>query len=309
MADSFRERGAAEWPGAEAEPLAYPGARPEGSFLVHGGRVLLPAPGEEAGFLTVGGPVDRRLAAAGAAPLAGRIAVLAVGSNACPGRLVEKFGDGGEAAIPVAAGLMPGVAAVYMAALASYGAVPATAWPAPGGATRLWITLLDREQLEHMNATESVGTSYRLIALEGVFETAGGAHLAPVYAYRAPAALELDGGPVRLAAFAAEGNVPAIALDQPAVLARVLDRLGILPGLEIGERHRRLAADPDLRRETAERMARELGRAANDEREGPAVPSAIQPARWTVSPGPPGPARSGPAAPDRPGPPGRSRCT
>ena len=80
---------ASEYPGAQRVPLDYPGRRPEISFLYLGGLVA-PVRESRSGLLINAGsgeqPIDEFLVAHELVPLNQRYAVLAVGSNACPGR-------------------------------------------------------------------------------------------------------------------------------------------------------------------------------------------------------------------------------
>ncbi len=248
---------ARRWPGAEHHPTAYPGARPPGSFLYHRGRVYRPGPAS--------GGLDGMaalLARFQGAPLAERHAVLAVGSNACPGRLLEKFGAGARAAIPVAAGTVDGTAAVHLAGVAAYGAIPATAWAAPGCRTRLWATLLDPAALAVLNASESVGRTYKLVALEAPLLLADGTRIGPLYAYASGWALGLDGTAARLAVFDCDPDGGLPALSQEEVLVRALDALGEMTGAPAGERVRALGSDPGFRRAVARGLRERLSIAA-----------------------------------------------
>ena len=264
---------AGDFPGAESHPLDYPGSRPPGSYLYAAGRVhpFRPGAGGAAG-------IDRAVAVRGSAPVAGRVAVLAVGSNACPGRLLEKFTAAPGMVIPVLAGRIPEVASVHMPRLSGYAALPATAWPVPGGESRLWVTLLDPDQLSVMDASEGVGETYKLIALPGAFRPEGGGRVGPVYAYASGSALAIGGGPVRLSAF--ESTAPFPAMDQREALGRALDLVGVLPGRPIEERHRMLRLDPGLRSEVTEGLAAEHAAPAPGFESVPIRPSAVEPAAW-----------------------------
>lgn len=263
---------ARDFPGAESRPLEYPGARPAGSYLYAAGQVRAFGPG--AGNSPA---VHARLAERGAAPVGERFAVLAVGSNACPGRLLEKYGE--DAAIPVLAGTLAGTAAVYMPRLSGYAALPATAWEAPGSESRLWVTLLDPAQLAVMDASESVGEAYKLVGLAERFRPEGGGVLGPVYAYASGHALELNGGPVRLSAF--ESTAPYPAMDEPTALARVLDLLGVLPGRPLEDRHRTLRGDAALRARVSEGLTGGHAVAAPGFDRLPDRPAEVRPADWS----------------------------
>jgi hypothetical protein len=220
---------AAAYPGAEADPLAYPGSRPERSFLFERGRVcdLGPVPAGE------------------------RHAVLAVGSNGCPGRLLEKFGP--DATIPVLRGTVADSAVVYAARLAGYGAIPATYLPVDGAVSQVWLTLLDGGQLEVMDESEA---GYDRAPVPAPFQIEGGGEVTGVTAYLDPAILAPGGEVIRLADFATKRG-PGRALDQPEVLALMCDRAGLLPGLPIRERHRRFQADPELRARLVAQLRRD----------------------------------------------------
>jgi hypothetical protein len=238
-------RPASDFPGAWSRPLEYPGSRPADSYLFAGGS-LVPIVAVD-GRPSVRGPgglagVDDLLRELRAAPISRRHAVLAVGSNACPGRLLEKFPEGGaESVIPVLRGAIAGVDAVYLAWLTAYAALPATCLPVDDADVELWLTLLSPRQFEVMNASESLGESYGLIELPHPFRFAD-RRIGPVYAYSDDRILALDGEPVRLSAFPARRS-PFRAMDEPGVLGATLDRLGFREGEPLEERHRALVTD------------------------------------------------------------------
>jgi len=66
------------------------------------------------------------------ADFAGRVPVLAYGSNAAPDQLIRKFEDVPGTRIPVTRVSVSGIDAVYAAWFAAYGSVPATIHDAPG---------------------------------------------------------------------------------------------------------------------------------------------------------------------------------
>ncbi|MCZ6490808.1 MAG: hypothetical protein O7A06_09790, partial [Acidobacteria bacterium] len=120
-----------QFPGAEHQPLAYPGLRPDFSYIYFQGNIYeIKARGETYADLWVDeatGQVtlDTFLAARGNPTFGKRHAVLAVGSNGCPGRLAEKYAHQPEVALPVLVGAMTNTAVIYSCRLASYGALPA----------------------------------------------------------------------------------------------------------------------------------------------------------------------------------------
>ncbi len=144
---------------------AYPFARPDGSFLFHNGSAEL----------------------RGRMDVQGRRAVLAIGANAAPERLLEKFGRG--AVIPVEKVLLLGYVVVYSAHITSYGSIPLTLRAKAGAVSGAFITHLDEAQIARMDETEP---NYERVCL-GVcgdiarpFEEEGGAlhaSKAPIHAY------------------------------------------------------------------------------------------------------------------------------
>jgi hypothetical protein len=248
---------AEKYPGAERQPLAYPGLRPAYSYvyyrrqihrIVPRGNTLADLRIEDDGHWTA---VDAFLRARNNESMARRHAVLAVGSNGCPGRLAEKYGDQPDVAIPVFVGSLTDAAVVYSPRLVSYGALPATYLYQPGAVSWLSVTLLTDGQLAHMDKTEHVGQFYRRIAVPGSFKIDGGPRLGGVTAYHDTDILTIENRPVRLKMFArpgSDGSAPDWpAMDQKEVLSLVFDQAGLLMGHGIGERHRRMMHDENLR--------------------------------------------------------------
>jgi hypothetical protein len=243
---------AGDFPGANKQPLDYPGSRPDYSFVYYRGEVYqVEARGPALSDLRVTDSVsdmalDEFLASCGDAPLADRTAVLAVGSNGCPGRLEEKYGVMPDAAIPVLLGSMTEAAVVYSRRLASYGALPATYLLRPGASSGVFVTLLTEGQLKVMDDSESLGESYQRIETQGVFTAPGGLRIERPFAYLDRRVLAYRGTPVLLKAFAAE-DLDWPAMDEREVLALVLDEAGILRDESVAERHRILTEDAQVR--------------------------------------------------------------
>lgn len=153
----------------------------------------------------------------------GRVAVLAVGSNASPSQLRRKFPAelGLHDPIPVVRVAVAGLDAVYAARVARYGSIPATPFPAPGVTARLHVTLLTRDQLERMNRTEAVGSAYDLVSVPDGSVVSPAPVGDTVWCYRSRAgALAVDGRPVALRALTADGRrFPA--WDQHTILEHV----------------------------------------------------------------------------------------
>jgi len=120
----------------------YPYDAPEGGFVLdHGRLVKLRDP----------------------SILAGRVAVLSVGSNRAPVQLLRKFGD--AAVVPVTPAILHDCDIVHVAMVSYYGAVPCTAFPSPGTDVMLNIAWLDEGQLQTMHRTEAVGVAYDFVRL------------------------------------------------------------------------------------------------------------------------------------------------
>ncbi len=131
--------------------------------------------------------------------LAERHPVLAIGSNGAPQRLTAKFAR--DEAVPVLSARLMDHAVVYAATVTSYGSVPATFVPVRGAVALVAVTLLTDDQLERMNASESLGANYELVDVTGVVMTepplAAGA---TVLAYRSlHGPLTVNGQPLRMA--------------------------------------------------------------------------------------------------------------
>ncbi|HEX3650969.1 MAG TPA: gamma-glutamylcyclotransferase, partial [Pseudonocardiaceae bacterium] len=73
------------FPDSDFPENPYPGARPGGSF-VHDAGLGWPITPDGTGWTVAGRPADDWLAERDAAPLAGRVPVLAYGSNANPSK-------------------------------------------------------------------------------------------------------------------------------------------------------------------------------------------------------------------------------
>lgn len=128
----------------------YPYAAPDRDFLFCGGSVT-PLDASEVGDA-----------------IAGRVPVLAVGSNRAPVQLTRKFTHQNLSDdVPVTLGWMRHHDIVYSAHVTGYGAFPATLAPSPGTRVRVAVTWLTAAQLGHMHVTESVPTHYRYQQLHG----------------------------------------------------------------------------------------------------------------------------------------------
>jgi hypothetical protein len=204
-------------PGDYERALAYPFARPHGSFL------LGPAGVEPLGEM----PRERRerTIARLSAPGEGREPLLAFGSNGAPEVLARKFAHfhaEDDRTVLVLSGRLHDFDVGASPQPAIYGSMPATLFPSPGTEARgavLWATPAQLAQLAWSEL------SYRLGRLRTPFETDEGSHgfdelLAFVSRF---GAFRHDGGVVALEAIPATGRT-APALSQ----ARLLDAAAAL---------------------------------------------------------------------------------
>lgn len=179
----------------------YPYPAPEESYLFSGGRA-------------------RTLSVAGwrGLDLAGRIPVLAHGSNRSPEQLRRKFGDSAD--IPVTYGRLSGFDVVYAAHVARYGAVTSTLAAVPGVASRIALNWLTPAQLAFMHETERMNYTYGHLPAGCFTPEVGPAPAVTAVYVGNHGPLALDGGLVALAAVTAEGR-PHPALWQREIQVRL----------------------------------------------------------------------------------------
>ena len=171
-------------------PATYPGARPRYSF-----------------FFTSTGiypcslkTLSDLLANRGLAPLAQRFAILAYGSNACPGQLLRKHENHSLTDVPVLYGRMTGAQAVYSCRTTKRdGYVPATL-ARKVGSRATWINLLTAAQLGAMDRSEGRPAAYVLAEVSNVEFSIGRTKVVRLYAYIdvLSGVMTLDGKPVSL---------------------------------------------------------------------------------------------------------------
>lgn len=145
-------------------PHSYPGLLPDASYLLVDRRVvrLESQPGRRmdewlveatgAGSATL----DQELRRVGAAVSDLRTPVLAVGSNASPAQLLNKFAGARNVAIPVVKAHVFGLRLAFSAHINPAGYIPAGVRVAekPDRPLHTWVTFLDDEQLQLMDSTE-----------------------------------------------------------------------------------------------------------------------------------------------------------
>jgi hypothetical protein len=206
-----------------AHAKSYPFPAPDHCFIYEAG-----------GFRRLDCAVDR----------AGRVPVLAAGSNQSPEQLARKYGALADIGpIPAQRGRLADFDVVYAAHLASYGSVPATFQHSPGTAVTVFVLWLDARQLARMHETEGNYTYDHLTGLRIALD-AGGA-LDEAYAYSSKVGcLNHRGGCVSLAEIRAERRrFPAFT--QAEMLAAVCARLA--PDIALDEFIRGHVGDGALR--------------------------------------------------------------
>jgi hypothetical protein len=152
------QAGRAEAPDPVAAPLTYPGAPPSGPAVVvtATSTIELRPPASPPGEWSAvdDRTLDEVLRAAGAAPMAARSPVLAVGSNASPAQLRRKFRSLPNAAVPVIRAEVSGLRVGVSAHVSRAGYLPATPVADPAASSPLFITWLNEAELAAMDTTE-----------------------------------------------------------------------------------------------------------------------------------------------------------
>lgn len=148
-----------EWPSLPEQPALYPDARPPAQrtpFALVGAQLR-----ELRGELDAAA-LDEWLAARGGG-FAERTALLAVGSNAYPRQLFDKFAGlpCAEEGIITAPAVAAGVGIAFCPILSRKGYAPVTAALRAGHAERTWLQWLTAAQLARMRETE--GPRYALV--------------------------------------------------------------------------------------------------------------------------------------------------
>lgn len=148
-----------------AAPLTYPGTAPDDpAVLVTETSLLRVHPARTAPIGTwpveVDGtadrpPVDHVLLEHHGGPMASRVPVLAVGSNAAPAQIRRKLAATREPTIvPVTAVTVTGLSVGVSAHVSKAGYVPATPIPDPSAESSMWVTWLTAGELAAMDKTE-----------------------------------------------------------------------------------------------------------------------------------------------------------
>jgi len=206
---------------AIARAMAYPWARPAGSYLLRDGTVAT---------LAAMGRAERERAIAGfSSPGSGRLPVLAIGSNAAPEALERKFAHfaaAADRALLALTGRLHDFDIGVAAQPTMYGSMPATPFPSPGtavAATLLWVTPAQFTQLAWSEITYRLG---RLRARFEIDESAIAFDEVLVFASRFGSFCP-QGEPVALAAIPATGrSAPELSQGQ---LLEAAARLALEP--------------------------------------------------------------------------------
>ena len=211
-------------------PDIYPGPRPSSSFLYHNGiahrieerenipvekQVVHYARGEEvSGSLAFSTPeqytVEELLMTEGLSPIENRIPLLAYGSNVCLAQLRYKFSlnpDLSDFILYYRAELKD-TDIVAGSFLAPYGALPAVIAPVDGAKVEVWVTFVDREQLELLNRTEGGYVLREHLNKKLTLKT--GETFEKVYAYYYPHAYLREEAFVRFMDIPGESKVPSM---------------------------------------------------------------------------------------------------
>lgn len=227
---------------ALAHAVGYPWGRPPGSYELRDGEVRLLAElprGERAEL------IERYRGA-------GRVPLLAIGSNAAPEVLLRKFDHfepAEDRAVLALTGWLRDFDVGPAATVAIYGSMPATVFPSPGtevAATVLWVTGPQFTQLTWSEVSYWLGRLHTPFAVAEVDVSFDDVLL---YVSRF-GAFAPEGEPVALAAVPARGRTAA-ALTQEELLA-------VAAALALGPR----AGAEDLVRASCEDMGGLVGRVA-----------------------------------------------
>lgn len=196
--------------------IAYPWARPSGSYAFDGEQVL---------------PLDPSRAAA--IGLDGRLPLLAIGSNGAPQTLVRKLAHlpALDRGVVVVAGHLHGFDIGPVARMTPYGALPATPFVSPGTAVRasvLWVTPAQLTALTWTEMSYLLGWLSPLAFVPDRSPAETGTpslDAALLYVSRWGTLTADDGAPLALDALPAEGRTAA-AWTQEALLGRVATAAG-----------------------------------------------------------------------------------
>jgi gamma-glutamylcyclotransferase (GGCT)/AIG2-like uncharacterized protein YtfP len=218
-------------PDTEFPADPYPGAVPDHSFAHVAGESHVLHPDPRHGWTVAGVALDTWLASYGALPSAGRVPVLAYGSNRCPSKITWLRRSLGLGEDPVVALRVRtrGVAAVWASGLRRRdGQRPAVLAAAPGVDEEHVVWLATPEQIAVLDRCEGRDERFRLARLRtGDVHTADGVRIVEPWCYVAHGAirrpLHVGGAHVRCAdlpqeaALGLTGEPADDGLDAPTV--------------------------------------------------------------------------------------------
>lgn len=165
--------GAPAWAAATFSPTPYPGHIPSFSYVMEKGFVRALSGGDADYCLDDGVSLREWLAG----PVGGHVPLLVYGSNACPGRLLQKFPSCGGDGIVLLRGRLEGAVRAWSRNPSSTGSVPMTLVQGSEASSDAHLMLLPHRLAEAMEASEGRGgpfyalarlTSCRLILDNGV---------------------------------------------------------------------------------------------------------------------------------------------
>lgn len=144
------------------QPSPYPGQIPPYSFCIEQGRVrrLDPSPHGDDYRLESGQTLSSWLTGQSTA----RIAVLTYGSNACPGRLAQKFPNTSGSGFVLLQGTLAGAIPVWSSNTSSVGSVPLTLAHAPGHHRPAHLMLIPEADAAAMDRSEGRGGPFYALA-------------------------------------------------------------------------------------------------------------------------------------------------
>ena len=188
-----------------------------------------------------------------AADRAGRLPVLACGSNRAPAQLARKFSGIAGVVVPVERVFLADFDSVYAAHISGYGAIAATLQHSPGCRVELFVTWLAENLMPQMHRTEGRGHFYDFVRLDGLdLEGEGSRRFESAYAYNfRGGCLNLGGSEAAIAAVTARGRrYPA--LTEAEVQEQV--RRKIEPKAAFAEFVLAAVRDPDTRLAREDRL-------------------------------------------------------
>lgn len=213
-----------DYPSKVDDLLAYPGARPQGSFLLSQD-IVTELPDDFDDFKDA---ADQALARADQPLIGERIPILAYGANANPPRAVakmEKYGlDGERLMMPFASVDVPDAAAVWHGRPGQGGSIFAELYKGDeveGGALQTHLSFVTEEQAAVIHASE--GATYSLVELEAQMKGRRQlGHRALAYVGLDATVLLKDGAPLGVAGLS--NDVPLEAMTAEEAVNYILEQ-------------------------------------------------------------------------------------